>query len=151
MTETIKQLIDQHRATPGGLLPLLHAIQAAHGHIPPESVAHIAKGLNLSRAEVHGVISFYHHFRSTPPGRRVVQLCQAESCRSCGSEALLAVAEKVLGCRMGETSAGGVTLEPVYCLGLCASSPAMAVDEQPIARMTEDRLQRMLQSLEAAA
>lgn len=151
MTETIAPLIAQHRDTPGGLLPLLHAIQAALGHIPPEAVDAIARGLNLSRAEVHGVISFYHHFRTTPPGRRVVQLCRAESCRSCGSEALVAEAEKVLGCRMGETSTGGVTLESVYCLGQCAASPAVALDEQPIARMTPARLHSLLQNLEVTA
>jgi len=121
------------------------------GYIPPEAVGTIARAFNRSRAEVHGVISFYHHFRTQPPGRHVVQLCRAEACRSCGSEALAAVAEKTLGCASGGTSAGGVTLESVYCLGLCASSPAIAVDGQPQARMNESRLQHLLQQLEVQA
>lgn len=138
-----------HAREPGGLLPLLHDIQDRMGFIPPESVEAIARAFNRSRAEVHGVISFYHHFRSAPAGRHVVQLCRAEACRSCGSEALAAVAEKTLGCRSGETSDKGVTLESVYCLGLCASSPAISVDGQPHARMDEAQLQSLLHSLEA--
>ena len=113
MTDSIEGLIAQHQATPGALLPLLHAVQEAHGHIPPDALGDIAKGLNLSRAEVHGVVSFYHHFRSAPPGRHVVQICRAEACRSCGGEALVSLAEKVLACAMGETSAKGVSLESV--------------------------------------
>jgi formate dehydrogenase subunit gamma len=127
---------------------LLHAIQDRVGYIAPEAVGLIARAFNRSRAEVHGVISFYHHFRSEPAGRHVVQLCRAEACRACGSEALAAVAEKTLGCASGSTSAGGVTLESVYCLGLCASSPAIAVDGQPRARMDEAQLKNLLQTLE---
>lgn len=147
----VQALALAHAREPGGLLPLLHDIQDRMGFIPPESVGVIARAFNRSRAEVHGVISFYHHFRSAPAGRHVVQLCRAEACRSCGSEALAAVAEKTLGCRSGETSGQGVTLESVYCLGLCASAPAMAVDGQPRARMDEAQLQSLLHSLEAGA
>lgn len=154
MTHTLSEsevqaLAQAHAREPGGLLPLLHDIQDRMGFIPPESVVAIARAFNRSRAEVHGVISFYHHFRSAPAGRHVVQLCRAEACRSCGSEALAAVAEKTLGCRSGETSGKGVTLESVYCLGLCASSPAISVDGQPHARMDETQLQSLLHSLEA--
>jgi formate dehydrogenase subunit gamma len=154
MTHTLSEsevqaLAQAHACEPGGLLPLLHDIQDRMGFIPPESVGAIARAFNRSRAEVHGVISFYHHFRSASAGRHVVQLCRAEACRSCGSEALAAVAEKTLGCRSGETSDKGVTLESVYCLGLCASSPAISVDGQPHARMDEAQLQSLLHSLEA--
>lgn len=144
-------LAQAHAQEPGGLLPLLHDIQDRWGYIPPESVETIARVFNRSRAEVHGVISFYHHFRSAPAGRHVVQLCRAEACRSCGSEKLAATAEKTLGCHSGETSAGGVRLESVYCLGLCASSPAIAVDGQPHARMDAAQLQDLLQTLEGKA
>ena len=145
----LQALAQTHAREPGGLLPLLHAVQDRMGLLPPESVGDIARAFNRSRAEVHGVISFYHHFRSEPAGKHVVQLCRAEACRACGSEALAAVAEKALGCASGATSAGGVTLESVYCLGLCASSPAIAVDGEPQARMSEARLQQLLQELEA--
>lgn len=133
-------------------MPLLHAIQDQWGHVPTEAVAPIAQALNLSRAEVHGVITYYHHFRSTPPGRQVIQICRAESCQACGSEALVQLAEKTLGCAMGQTRADGlVSLEPVYCLGLCASSPAMQVNEALYARVTPEGLERILSGLEVVA
>lgn len=145
---TIAALIETHRSAPGPLLPLLHAVQHALGCIPAEAVAQIAQGLSLSRAEVHGVVSFYHHFRAEPAGRHVVQVCRAEACQACGAEALLAQAEEVLGCKAHGTRAdGAVTLEPVYCLGLCASSPAVQVDERLHARVTPQKLQRLAQSL----
>lgn len=147
----IQALALRHASEPGGLLPLLHELQDRLGHIPPESLGTIARVFNRSRAELHGVISFYHHFRSAPPGRHVVQLCRAESCRSCGSEALAALAEQTLACAVGETSAGGVTLESVYCLGLCASSPAIAVDGAPRARIDAAQLQALLRGLEVQA
>ncbi len=148
----LEALIDQHQSTPGGLMPLLHAIQDQWGHVPAEAVAPMAQALNLSRAEVHGVITYYHHFRSTPPGRQVIQICRAESCQACGSEALVQLAEKTLGCAMGQTRAdGSVSLEPVYCLGLCASSPAMQVNEALYARVTPEGLERLLSDLEVVA
>jgi len=141
-------LIDRHRHTPGALLPLLHALQDAVGHIPPEAVPAIALGLGLSRAEVHGVISYYHHFRSAPAGRCVVQICRAESCLACGSDALLAATERVLGVALHETRAdGAVTLEPVYCLGLCAQSPAMQIGSKLHARMSQAKLERIATQL----
>ena len=150
-TDTVQQLIAQHAHEPGGLLPLLHAVQDALGYIPDDQVAAIAKGMNRSRAEVHGVITYYHHFRSQPAGRHVVQICAAEACKACGADALMALAEKTLGCSAHGTSAkGAVTLEPVYCLGLCASSPALQVDDTLHARVSPDQLQNLLHTLERA-
>lgn len=142
-------LIAQYQHTPGGLLPLLHAFQDRYGWVPQEAVAPIAQALNLSRAEVHGVITYYHHFRDRPPGRHVMQICRAESCQACGGDALWDTARRALGCDAHETSAdGAVTLEPVYCLGLCAVSPALRVDAQVHARVDPPRLQRLLQHLQ---
>ncbi len=146
----VRTLITQHRERPGALLPLLHAVQDALGHVPPAAVPAIAQALGLSRAEVHGVISFYHFFRSAPAGRHVVQVCLAEACQACGAEALLARTEALLGCKVHETRAdGAVTLAPVYCLGLCASSPAIQIDDRLHARVTPERLARLVSALDA--
>ena len=150
-SDTVQALIAQHAHEPGGLLPLLHAIQDALGYIPDDQVAAIAKGMNRSRAEVHGVITYYHHFRSQPAAKHVVQICAAEACKACGADALMALAEKTLGCQAHGTSAkGAVTLEPVYCLGLCASSPALQVDDTLHARVSPEQLQNLLHTLERA-
>ncbi len=142
--DQVQTLVDIHKQQPGALLPLLHSIQGELGFIPPDVVPTIAKGLNLSRAEVHGVITYYHFFRQSPAGRHVVQLCRAEACQARGSDALVARAEEIFGCKMHETRADlAITLEPVYCLGLCASSPAIAIDERPYARMTAEKLERL--------
>lgn len=147
----VNELIESHRSTKGALLPLLHALQERVGFIPPDTVPAIARGLNLSRAEVHGVITYYHFFRTEPAGRHVVQVCRAEACQACGADELMSLAEKTLGCKSHETSANGaVTLEPVYCLGLCASSPAIQVNDKLHARMSPDRLKNILRELEAA-
>ena len=149
MPEPLDTLIQQHRMQPGGLMPLLHAVQDALGHVPADAVEPIAKGFNLTRAEVHGVITYYHHFRSTPPGRTVVQVCRAESCKACGSDALMVAVEQRLGIKAHETRAdGAVSLEPVYCLGLCAQSPAMQVNERVFARVTAERLPALLAEVE---
>ena len=132
-------------------MPLLHAVQDAWGHIPPGAVESIAGGFNLSRAEVHGVITYYHHFRSVPPGRTVVQVCRAEACKACGADALMADIEQRLGIKAHETRAdGAVSLEPVYCLGLCAQSPAIQVNERVFARVTPARLPQLLAGVEVA-
>lgn len=137
---------------PGGLLPILHDIQEHVGYVPPEAVPRIAEGLNLSRAEVHGVISFYHDFRSQPAGRHVVHVCRAESCQSLGAEALLAGACERLGVEVhGTTADGSVTLEPIYCLGNCALSPAIMVDRQVYGRMSPERLNKVLDVLQGPA
>lgn len=149
-------VLARHAGEPGALLPILHAVQDALGHVPREVVPQIAEALNLSRAEVHGVVTYYHHFRSEPPGRHVVKVCRAEACQAMGAEALLAHAEASLGCRThgghGATSPDGrFTLDPVFCLGLCASSPAILVDDRPHARMTPSTFDRLIGALETSA
>ncbi|MDL5038351.1 formate dehydrogenase subunit gamma [Comamonas sp. Y6] len=135
---------------PGGLLPLLHSLQNALGFIPRAAVPAIAEALNLSRAEVHGVVSYYPHLREQPHGRTLIQICRAEACQSRGGDALFAHAQAALGCQAHGTSAdGSVTLEPVYCLGLCAQSPAVMVDESEVhAQMTADRLDTLLEEIQ---
>jgi len=143
---TLAAVLAGHPPAPGALLPLLHALQDRAGHVPPEAVPAIAEHLNLSRAEVHGVISYYHYFRQAPAGRTVLQVCRAEACQSRGADALLAHAEQRLGCASHGTRAdGAVTLEPVYCLGLCASSPALMLNERVHARMTAAKLDALLE------
>ena len=150
--ETVLDIARRHRDVPGGLLPALHAVQDALGHVPDEAVPVLAQALNRSRAEVHGVLTYYRHFRRHPPGRVVVEICRAEACQACGAEALLAHAERTLGCGRHDTRAdGAVTLEPVYCLGLCASSPAVRVGEQLHGRVTPAQLDRLLAASVGAA
>jgi NADH:ubiquinone oxidoreductase subunit E len=145
--ERIDFIVAQHSARPGPLLEVLHEVQRSLGHVPQAAVARIAQGLNLSRAEVHGVVSFYHHFRSTPPGRHVLQVCRAESCQAVQGDALAAHAEHRLGIAFGETTPdGAVSLEAVYCLGNCACSPAIMLDDQPHGRVTPARLDALLET-----
>ena len=140
-TGAVQQIIESLQHKPGALLPILHAIQDSVGYIPPESVPMIADALQQTRAEVHGVITFYHHFRMTPPGRHVVQICRAEACQAAGGEALAAHAEARLGCGFGETTAdGSATLDAVYCFGNCALAPAASVGGRLIGRATPERL-----------
>ena len=140
----VTRIIEQHRVRPGALLPMLHAIQDALGCIPPEAVPPIAQALNLSRAEVHGVISYYAHFRQTPPGRHVVRVCCAEACQAVGGEALAEHARTRL-------AGSDVTLEPVYCLGLCACGPSLQVDETTLhAQVTPEKFDALIAALEAA-
>ena len=131
--------IESRKALPGALLPILHAVQDALGHVPRDAVPLIAQGLNLSRADVHGVVTFYHWFRSEPCGRHVVRVCRAESCQAMGSAALETHAKAALGIDWHETTRdGAVTLEPVYCLGNCALSPAVMVDDALHGRVTPE-------------
>ena len=140
-----------HQATPGGLLHLLHAIQDDIGYIPEESYAHISKSLNLSVAEVHGVVSFYHHFRTQPPGKHILHICRAESCQAMGSEHLEIHAKSKLGVDYHETTrSGNITLEPIYCLGNCALSPAVMLDEKVYGRVSRTRLDELIAASEAA-
>jgi formate dehydrogenase subunit gamma len=140
-----------HAHEAGALLPVLHAVQDALGHVPAGQVPAIAAALNLSRAEVHGVVTYYHFFRSAPPGRHVVQVCRAEACQACGADELLAHAERRLGCAPHHTREdGAVTLEPVYCLGLCASSPAIQIDDRLHARVTVARFDRLVSGMEVS-
>ncbi len=143
--EAARAVIIGERARPGALLPILHALQAEFGYIDRAAIPLIAEILNLSRAEVYGVVTFYHDFRSTPPGRHVLKLCRAEACQSTGGGALAARAEARLGVALGNTSPdGAVTLEPVYCLGLCATAPAAMIDGRPVGRLDEAKLDALL-------
>jgi len=127
--EAVNMAVATHASRPGGLLPLLHEVQDRLGYVPRESVAHIANAMHLSIAEVHGVITFYHHFRQEAPGKHTMRVCLAEACRSMGAQKLLAHAQSSLGVDLHETTSdGAITLEPVYCLGNCACSPAVMVD-----------------------
>jgi formate dehydrogenase subunit gamma len=147
----VEAAIAHHAAQPGGLLPLLHAIQDQLGFVPPEALARIAQSLNLSRAEVHGVITFYHDFRTAPPGRHIVKLCQAEACQSMGAAALAAHARAHLGVEFHHTTADGtITLEPVYCLGNCACSPALIIDGRVHGRVSAERFNRLIEPLRTA-
>ncbi len=131
------------RLTPleGPLLPILHAVQERFGHVPDAALRAIADVLNVTRAEVHGVASFYHDFRSEPAGRVTVRVCRSEACKSVGADRLLADVEAALGVTAGETARdGSVTLEPVYCLGLCACGPAAQVGERLLGRATAERI-----------
>jgi len=144
----LEQILHDHPATQDALLPILHAIQDALGYVPPDAVPGVADRLNLSRAEVHGVLTYYHHFRQHPPGRHVIEVCRAEACQARGADRLAAHAEQALGCGFHETRLdGAVTLQPVYCLGHCAVGPNIAVDEQPHARMTPARFDALLRTL----
>jgi formate dehydrogenase subunit gamma len=126
--ETVQAVITTLKDKPGALLPILHGIQDALGYIPADSVPAIAQGLHLSRAEVHGVISFYHYFRDTPPGKQTIHLCRAESCQAMGGKQLEQHVKDHLGIDYHETTADGqFSLEPVYCLGNCACSPAIQI------------------------
>jgi formate dehydrogenase subunit gamma len=149
----VAEVLDRWRDIPGNLMPVLHEVQEALGYVPPDAVPQIARALNQSRAEVHGVISFYHDFRTTPPGRRILKVCQAESCQAMSSRELTAALEARLGCALGETTADGeVTVEPVYCLGLCACSPAVLIDNEPLGRATADAvLARLAREKEASS
>ncbi|NCO87221.1 MAG: formate dehydrogenase subunit gamma [Rhodobacterales bacterium] len=129
----------------GPLLPILQAVQAEFGHIPQQALPVIAAALNLSRAEVQGVVSFYHDFREVPAGRHVVRICRAEACQAMGATATAAAAQARLDVDWHGTSANGaVTLEPVYCLGLCACAPAVMVDGRAIARVDAERMTHIL-------
>jgi len=146
--QIIEQRVQEYRDVPGGLLPLLHAIQGDIGYVPPESVEAIARGLNLSRAEVHGVISFYHDFRSAPVGRHVLQICRAEACQAMGSGELEAHAKNTLGIDYGGTTVdGAISLEPVYCLGNCACSPSVRIGDSIHARVDAAALDALIASL----
>ena len=144
----IDQAIADNRHLAGALLPILHAIQDRLGFLPPETVERVADGLNLSRADVHGVITFYHDFRSAPPGRHVLKMCRAEACQAMGAQALEARLKARLGIDFGQTTPdGAITLEPVYCLGNCALSPAVMIDSQLKGRVTQERLDGLISAL----
>jgi len=134
--EDAARVIAEHADVRGPLLPVLHALQEEFGYVDPEAVPLVAKALNLSRADVHGVVTFYSDFRTTPPGRRRVAVCRGEACQARGGRELAAHAAARLGVGMGETSGdGGVTLDQVFCLGLCSVAPAAVVDGRALGRL----------------
>ena len=143
----VLEIVGRHAHREGPLLPILHEVQETFAHVPRGALPVIAKALNLSRAEVWGVVTFYHDFRHDPAGRHVLKLCRAEACQSVGCEALVARAEARLGTACGATSPEGVTLEAVYCLGLCATGPSAMVDGQVVGRLDPARLDRMIDGL----
>lgn len=148
MNERIEKIVDELSHKRGPLLPILHAIKEEVGHVPSESIAIIAKKLNLSRAEVHGVISFYHDFKDHASGDNVVQICRAEACQAMGSRTLEEHAKKTLGLDYGETSGdGAITLEPVYCLGNCACSPSVSINQKVYARVSPERFDKLIADL----
>lgn len=143
--ETARAIAAEHGNRPDELIEILHDVQSALGYVPEAVVPVLAQALNLSRAEVHGVVTFYHDYRAEPAGRHVLKLCRAEACQSMGGEALVERAEHHLGVSCGETSADGrVTLEPTYCLGLCATAPSAMIDGRIVGRMTAERLDALL-------
>lgn len=149
-TARIDEILDAHEGMEGPLLPILHAVQAAFGHVPAEALPRIAKRLNLGRAEVHGVMSFYHDFREAPAGRHVVKLCRAEACQAMGADRVADHAKAALGVDWhGTTPDGQVTLEPVFCLGLCACAPAAMVDGRLVGRVDEAALDAIVAEVRA--
>lgn len=147
--ETVRRIVADLKGRPGPLIEVLHAIQADVGYVPPAAVPLLASELNLSRAEVHGVVSFYHFFRSTPPGAHTVNVCRAESCQAVGGEALAAHARQRLGVEFHETTPDGrFSLEPVYCLGNCACSPAVMIDGRLHGRVTPERFDALLSEVD---
>jgi formate dehydrogenase subunit gamma len=138
---TGKDILRRHQGREGALLPILHDVQAAFGCVPAAAVPFIAEALNLSRAEVHGVVSFYHDFREQPAGRHVLKICRAEACQSMAGEAMAQKALDRFGVEWGGTTPDGrLTVEAIYCLGLCACSPSALLDGQPIGRVDEAKL-----------
>lgn len=148
--DTARAIAADYGNRPDALIEILHRLQTAVGWVPEATVRVLAETLNLSRADVHGVVTFYHDFRQTPPGRHVLKLCRAEACQAMGAEALVVRAEERLGVACGQTTAdGSVTLEPVYCLGLCATAPSAMIDGRLLGRLTPARLERVLQEASA--
>jgi len=147
IAERTAEIVRPYLGLEGPAMPMLHAIQAAFGFVPEASVPVVAEALNLSRAEVHGIVSFYHDFRHQPAGRHVVKLCRAEACQSMGADRLAAHAQQRLGISWHETTPdGAVTLEPIFCIGLCAAAPCGMVDERSLARLDAGRIDGVLEA-----
>lgn len=145
LADLVRSAVDAHRAERGPLLVILHEIQERIGFVPPDAVPLIARGLNLSRADVHGVITFYKDFRSEPVGRHTIELCRAEACQAVGAEALVAELEQELGCKTGSTTSNGaITLDPVFCFGNCALGPTGRIDGRVHGRLDRDTIAELL-------
>lgn len=148
--ERAAAIIAEFDGMKGSTLPILHEVQHTFGFVPQAVIPMIANALNLSRAEVYGTVTFYHEFRQELPGRHVIKICQAEACQSNGVEALTERAEKRLGVKLGETTPDRrVTIEPIYCLGLCANGPSCQVDDRMVGRLTEEKLDAILTEAQA--
>jgi formate dehydrogenase subunit gamma len=148
--ERASEIIAQHQNEKGAMLPILHALQEVFGCVPLDAEPLIASALNISRAEVHGTVTFYHDYRREPPGRRTLKLCLAESCQAAGGRAVEKRCKEKLGVEMGETTVDRrVTLEPVYCLGLCHSSPAAMLDHDVYGMLDEERLDALLKEAQS--
>jgi formate dehydrogenase subunit gamma len=146
--ERARAIIATETSRAGPALPILHALQGAFGCIPPAAEPLVAAALNITRAEVHGIVTFYHEFRRTPPGRHLLHVCRAEACQSVGGEVVAAHLRAALDVDWHETTRdGAVTLEPVFCLGLCACGPSALLDGQPVGRLDTARVDRMLETL----
>lgn len=148
ITSRVEEILNNHKGMEGAMLPILHAIQAEFGYVPQDALPLIAQELALSKAEVHGVMSFYHDFREHPAGKHVVKLCRAESCKSVGADRVAAHAQKAMGIEWHETTADGrITLEPVFCLGLCACGPAAIIDGKLVGRIDEAKIDALIGGL----
>ena len=146
--DLVSDIIAAHQDQPGALLPILHALQDAIGYVPGDTLPIIASGLNLSRAEVHGVVTFYHYFRSSPPGRHTIQICRAEACQAMGSRALEEHARRSLDVDFHQTTGDGeITLLPVYCLGNCACSPSVRVADRVFSHVDAERFDEIVKQL----
>lgn len=149
--KTLDDILARLKDEPGPLFPILHAIQDALGYVPEAAVPQIAKAINRSRAEIHGVITFYHHFRQHPVGKHMVQVCRAEACQSMGCTDLEAHAKQSLGIDWhGTTADGQISLEAVYCLGNCALSPSIRVNDDIVGRVSKERFDEVIAELRAA-
>lgn len=141
----VLEILNRHGSAQSDLLPILHSIQDTLGFIPPEAAPHIAEALNLSKAEVHGVISFYHYFRDTPPGKHTVHVCRAESCQSMNGRQLEKHAKQYLGIDFHQTTDDGeFSLEPIYCLGNCAASPAISLNGEVHGRVSTEKFDQLI-------
>jgi len=149
LQEIVDSTIESHHGKVGTLLPVLHSIQDKLGHVPKEAVPMIAQAMNLSRAEIHGVMTFYHDFRSEPSGENIIHLCRAEACQAMGARELERHVMESLGIGYGETTADGlVTLEPVYCLGNCACTPSIRINDEIHARVSSEKFDDLLTRLQ---
>ena len=150
--QAVQEVIASLQHKPGALLPILHAIQNSQGYIPAESLPMIADALHQTRAEIQGVITFYHHFRMTPPGRYSLEVCRAEACQARGSRALEAHVKEKLGIEYHSTTADReFSLEPVYCLGNCACGPSVRIGDDIVGRVTPDKFDRLVDELTTVA
>ncbi len=148
--DRIETIVEHHRQRPGATLPILHDIQHEYGYIPAEAIQLIATGLNLSRAEIHGVISFYADFRTTPPGKHIIQVCRGEACQAKGGQHLEAHAQQTLATEFHQTNADrSVSLEPVYCLGNCGCSPSVRIGNSVYGRVSPQRFDELVGSLDS--